>query len=169
MGHKNKKKPKYQPKVIEVFTHPDYNQYTEENSIALLQLSEPYRYKSAKPVALPISSDDDDSLISVSGTVSGWGKSKTLKYVTGIILDKMCCRRYFGGLIKDSQFCLEEFEEDPDDNCNSDIGSPLVVTKYGGLLLVGIATYENCESQIRNVFTSIPAHMNWINSIIGTC
>lgn len=153
-----------QPKVsvIKLISNPDFDQYTLEHNIALIQLNQAVITPTANPVNLPTAFDDDFTFADRRATVTGWGQSYKLMHVDGTVVSQASCKRYFSNYVRSTEFCLEELDENACQRCNSEFGSPLV-TKDGQKVLIGIGSEENCGVGIRGKFVRVSSYINWIN------
>ncbi|MFF8830080.1 trypsin-like serine protease [Streptomyces sp. NPDC015131] len=135
--------------------HPQYNDYTLDNDVAVLTLAAP---TTAKP--LPLAQPTDSALYGagLDGKVYGWGRtsstepnsgSQTLKVADAdTVSDTSCAAAYPGGFVKGHMLCAGAAptgsDETSETTCNGDSGGPLVV----GGKLVGVVSWgdEDCSA-----------------------
>jgi len=144
-------------------THPQYNDQTLENDIALIQLPSAVTFSDKiRPVCLPRASTHASlSFAGVSAQVSGWGRhsdsvgaiSDFLRDVTVPIITNSAC--FWGP--PGHQLCIKT--TGGKSSCQGDSGGPLVVRQQDGSYMeVGVVSYgsqEGCEKGIDAGFTRV--------------
>ncbi|QGV82570.1 trypsin-like serine protease [Streptomyces ficellus] len=136
--------------------HPQYDDYSLDNDVAVLTLNRP---TTVKP--LPLAQPSDGALYQsgLDGKVYGWGRtsstnpnsaSPTLKVADAdIVSDTNCAAAYPDGFVKGHMLCAGAAptgsDETSETTCNGDSGGPLVV----GGKLVGVVSWgdENCSAE----------------------
>jgi len=165
----------------DIVYHPEYNQFTSENDVAIIFL--PEAINDITPVEL-----NDDPNVPISGApldVAGWGSTEltfpyrspipnavTLDYVT----NEACTKkpyRWPDWLIKDSMMCAIA---DGKSACHYDAGAPLVLGKGesdGGpqspVVLVGMFSVvaRRCVNhRFPNGFTRVSMVADWVKDTV---
>lgn len=171
-----------QRKVSLVVSHPEYNNKTFSNDLALLKLDENVVLSdTVKPICLP----KDDNLFTgenkPKGIAAGWGRfrhdhpfsSKKMKFVSIPINEKERCEEMFvnGGLLvkmKENQICAG-FEVGGSDTCQGDSGGPLMHSSFDGVFeLTGITSWGiGCGNpNSPGVYTKVSSYLKWIHNLI---
>ncbi|RTR30279.1 serine protease [Deinococcus radiophilus] len=158
--------------VSAVRVHPNYNDSTTANDIALLKLSTPMTLNSN--VALgKIPGDSVEAVLDVRGkyaVVSGWGKtganagiSSNLREVSiPITPNPTTCGsdRPPGNTI-----CGEAYQGK--DSCNGDSGGPLAQVLNNKHYVLGIVSYGPSACNGYGVYTRVNAFKSWIQTTSG--
>ncbi|XP_038590801.1 chymotrypsin-like protease CTRL-1 [Micropterus salmoides] len=165
--------------VSQIIKHPNFNQPTLNNDIALLQLSSPVNFTNyIRPVCLAA----NGSIFNAGTTcwVSGWGNIETnislpspkrLQEVSLPIVSNSDCNATYGGIITNNMICAG-VTQGGNGTCDGDSGGPLV-TKIGSVWVqagvVSFTTRKGCAaSNFPQVFTRLSEYQSWINSQITT-
>ncbi|XP_076269454.1 mast cell protease 1A-like [Rhynchophorus ferrugineus] len=139
--------------------HPLYNVRSDgfaQNDIALIKLDEPLNFTDkVQTIRLPNKSNEHESFLGASATVSGWGLTETghpsnvLKEANvKIIDDDIICRG------PRSLICaIGTNDETP---CSGDSGSPLIWND----VLIGIVSSGFCFSD--SYYTRVTRYLKWI-------
>ncbi|GJQ69449.1 hypothetical protein Trydic_g6558 [Trypoxylus dichotomus] len=152
-----------------IVTHSDFDNYTLENDIALIQLeSELQLSNEIQPIKLETS-----NVNIVDCTVSGWGTDgfmgnvpDTLQYVNlKTILNLECSirLRWAEQAVTSKNVCtLTKYGEG---TCHGDSGGPLVSNGRQ----IGIVSWGNpCAIESPDVFTRVSSYSKWIELNIGS-
>ncbi len=163
--------------VAEVFAHPQYNEWSNENDIALLHLATPAVLNAAVAV-VPLLTNAEATLLAEGqmATVTGWGttteggnSSNTLMEVSlPIVANDECNRSY--GIITDNMLCAG-LAEGGVDSCQGDSGGPLVVAdEAGSWYLAGVVSfgYGCARADYYGVYTRVSQYVEWIQQTIAT-
>ncbi|XP_045893923.1 serine protease 27-like [Micropterus dolomieu] len=163
--------------VSQIIQHPNYNTTTNDNDIALLQLSSPVNFTDyIRPVCLAV----DGSVFNAGTTcwVTGWGRIQTgiplpspkkLQEVSVPIVSNSDCNVTYGGKITNNMICAG-VTQGGKDSCQGDSGGPLV-TKNGSVWVqAGVVSFgEGCAlPNVPGVYTRVSQYQSWINSQIST-
>jgi len=155
----------------EWISHPDYNDNSLSNDIALIKLSRKVTYNDRiRPVCLP---NGRTPVIGTTGTVTGWGLtdkngegdiSATLKQVNIPINNPTACTN---SPIPSSQFCAGDTNlQNPLDSCQGDSGGPFVVKSGNSYYQMGIVSYGYlCTGG--GVYTNVNSYESWIANTIA--
>ncbi|XP_073669986.1 trypsin-like isoform X3 [Paramisgurnus dabryanus] len=161
--------------VSQVFTHPSYSSSSEDNDIALLQLSSPVEFSNyIQPVCLAAAGSTVDA-----GTmtwITGWGKLNPnsnqlpaiLQEVEIPIVSDSTCKNAYAGLT-DNMICAG-LSQGGKDSCQGDSGGPLVVKIDTQWIQSGIVSYgQGCaEPGYPGVYTKVSNYEDWIISHISS-
>jgi secreted trypsin-like serine protease len=175
--------------VERIIIHPDYNEHTLENDIALLKLREPAK---DIPITLRVSirlpSIADVSWIAkpyLAVRAQGWGRtergyqSPTLLEVMIPLVDRQTCRTVFepnGERIPDGAIC-GGFVSGDFDSCQGDSGGPLIYRSQSSApspgfaaepTLVGVISWGiGCGlADLYGVYTSAMSYRRWAEEAV---
>ncbi|KAL4112620.1 hypothetical protein QTP88_016370 [Uroleucon formosanum] len=155
--------------VTDIRIHPDYEQSTHANDIALLRLKVPVKYNSfVQPVCLPTKNME---VHNKNAIVAGWGQvvykgnvSAVLLEVTVPIWEHEKCVKAFSQPIFKTNLCAGAYEGGKD-SCKGDSGGPLFFQREDGRWTsVGIVSWGiSCgEVGFPGVYTKVTSHLKWI-------
>jgi len=166
------------------FTHPDYDEETTDNDIALLRLKSPIDLDSCQQCqAISLVTSDNESTVMPPGTeaqVSGWGNTiggENIEELTNFDEELLWASLYITDCtdspslyeeneITNNMFCAGVTDFDTD-ACQGDSGGPLVVDDNDGVstLLAGVVSWgTGCARQgYPGVFTRVANYETWIN------
>lgn len=160
--------------VERIVLHPDFDSDSDNNDIALVQLSRPY-------FGTAIEIPDSNSFIpelNDDGIVMGWGSTVedgTLSFLLretslGIVDDFTCFKTYPSTYDSKTGFCAGGSSNGGKDSCQGDSGGPLVVNRNGTYVLAGIVSYgSGCgRAGVAGVYTRVASYATWIQSIVGS-
>jgi len=154
--------------VVRKINHPNYDDSTLENDIALLQLSSPVDYT---PVAVGLS-----PALETAGTpltVSGWGTTwqggelsdELMRVDVPVVSNQQCQASYgpAGANIADTMLCAG-YAQGGMDSCQGDSGGPMFGSAGGEQQLVGVVSWGfGCaQAGYPGVYTRVSAHREWI-------
>jgi secreted trypsin-like serine protease len=147
--------------VIQVIVHPNYNEDTLEDDIALLKLNVPVPFTSyINPICLPTS---DHNLKNQQMWLAGWGRDENRK-PTNILNDIEC--RYISYCNLENHSTLKnicvKFLQKKNSACDGDSGGPLIIQINGKYELVGVisSVASNCRSPTST--TKVWYYLDWI-------
>ncbi|CAK8684129.1 unnamed protein product [Clavelina lepadiformis] len=162
--------------------HPDYDDESIDNDIAVLKLSSPIKFsKYIRPACLP---DQGENVASGStAVVSGWGATKRGVYLPDLVLQKVevvviehdeCndwLKPYFTAYghagLTSNMFCAG-YKNGQKDACQGDSGGPLIFSRNNRQVLVGIVSwgYGCAQTDRPGVYTQVAGKVDWINEVI---
>ncbi|KAI1290127.1 Plasma kallikrein [Halotydeus destructor] len=160
--------------------HPQYNFFTYENDLALVQLDEPLDFQPhISPICLP---PDNIELVGRNATVTGWGRlseggilPSVLQEVKVPIVSNDRCKSMFLAASRHEYipeiFMCAGYEEGGRDSCQGDSGGPLQVQGDDGhWFLAGIISWGiGCaEPNLPGVCTRISKFKDWILKTVKT-
>lgn len=158
----------------EFIVHPEYDQNTLHNNIALVKLPQQLDLVNGRlrSVALPSGPLLQDRLVGNRTRVAGWGIannqniSETLNFADLQIIDNGSCRRVFGAArVIDSVICGLGWFNRNQAICGGDSGSALVTHYNGQWTQVGIASFgalNACDRGFPSAFTRVSEFVGWI-------
>uniref|UniRef100_A0A8C7WUC4 Zgc:100868 n=1 Tax=Oryzias sinensis TaxID=183150 RepID=A0A8C7WUC4_9TELE len=162
--------------VTTVIVHPNYNSNTNDNDIALLQLSSPVTFNNyITPVCL--ASTNSTFYSGVNTWVTGWGNigsgvslpaPQTLQEVqVPIVGNRQCKCSYGAGSITDNMVCAGLLAGGKD-SCQGDSGGPLVIKQNNLWIQGGVVSFgQGCaEPNYPGVYTRVSQYQTWINTQI---
>ena len=159
--------------VKSIYIHPDYNNETTDNDIALIQLSK----ASSFPI-IPLPKIGQDSLYKSGNNViiAGWGiydvknnlSADVLRRANIDIISKTICNGpdAYNGDVTVNMFCAGKTDGSKD-ACQGDSGGPLLATGNGDTIQIGIVSWgDDCGvAGFPGVYTKVINYINWINTI----
>lgn len=159
-----------------IFVHGEYNQYSNENDLALVQLVTPVKKNDATAIVPLV--DGDQLALAAAGkiaTVTGWGTtdeggstSRVLMEVAVPIVSNEACNGAYG-TIKDTMVCAG-YAEGGMDACQGDSGGPLVVPDdAGNWYLAGVVSfgYGCARAEFYGVYTRVSSYVTWISETMA--
>ncbi|CAL4065537.1 unnamed protein product [Meganyctiphanes norvegica] len=167
-------------KAAKCIIHPEHNETSHENDIALIMLSEHLDLIAHKDIgAICLPADDTNMYSGYNGTVSGWGTTSTVCLVPSDILMEVSlpilenCTSYpeKEANITENMLCAGNFN-DIKDSCAGDSGGPLFIEENNGKnTLVGIVSFgpvgEHYCSGI-GVYTRVSKYLDWIKYTLNS-
>ncbi|WP_257264722.1 serine protease [Endozoicomonas sp. ONNA2] len=159
--------------VARFYTHPGYNNETQDNDIAIIELQQDV--EGIEPVAL-ISEElfagiNKSSVLEAMGWGTlGYGKGQpdTLQVVQVPYVDRELCNsgEHYDGAITKSMLCAG-FDEGGKDSCQGDSGGPLVYHHQGTMYQLGVVSwgYGCAVPGYPGVYTNIVELLDWIRQI----
>ena len=164
----------------EIISHPQYNDVTLENDIALLRLASPLDLDGADktPIALPFTQQSASWPASGDpATVSGWGNTSAtdsiypdvlMAAVVDVLTDPpetQCGSYTTSDYLPSLMLCAAEMTLGKD-SCQGDSGGPLAVDVAGAWTLAGIVSWGfGCaDPQYPGVYTRVTSYLDWITS-----
>ncbi|XP_054893854.1 suppressor of tumorigenicity 14 protein homolog [Poeciliopsis prolifica] len=156
--------------IRRILLHPQYDQFTSDYDIALLELSAPVFFNDlVQPVCVPASSHTF-----TTGTncfVTGWGVlmedgelASRLQEASVKIINRKVCNKLYDDAVTPRMLCAGNLQGGVD-ACQGDSGGPLVCLERGRRwFLAGIVSWgEGCARQNRpGVYTQVVKFTDWI-------
>jgi secreted trypsin-like serine protease len=132
-------------RVSDIWIHPDYQDVTEGNDVAVLTLSTSMPYT---PVSYVDSSDTDVYATGATARILGWGttssggsSSNQLRTATVPLVSNSSCASSYGSDFISSDMVCAGYTSGGVDTCQGDSGGPLLI----GGVLAGITSWgEGC-------------------------
>ncbi|XP_052333642.1 tryptase-like [Oncorhynchus keta] len=164
--------------VAEIIIHPDYNDLTMDNDIALLRLSSPVNFTNyIRPVCLAAS----DSVFN-NGTdswVTGWGNinegvplpspQDMQEVEVSVVGNRQCDCLNGAGSITDNMLCAGDLAGGKD-SCQGDSGGPMVNQQNSVWVQSGVVSWgQGCaRPNLPGIYTRVSRYQSWIDSHIRT-
>jgi len=155
--------------VSKVILHEDYDSWTIENDICLLELEGQADFSSSVIGSISLPSSMEEYPAGTDCTVSGWGTTseggslgKVLMKVTVPVVSDDDCRDAYGvSEIADSMICAG-LDQGGKDSCQGDSGGPFMC----GSQLSGVVSwgYGCAEPGYPGVYTQTSYFISWLNS-----
>jgi len=155
--------------VSRVMNHENYDSWTIENDICMLELAEDADLSSNVISAISIPADGQEYSAGTMCTVSGWGTTSEggslarslMKVDVPVVSDDDCRGSYGQNDITDSMICAG-YDAGGKDSCQGDSGGPFMC----GSGLDGIVSwgYGCAQPGYPGVYTQTSYFVSWINS-----
>lgn len=159
--------------VKAIYIHPNYNDLTTDNDVALIQLN-----KSSSFPSIKLPKTGQDSLYNSGNNViiAGWGiydvknslSADVLRRANIDIISTAICNgaNSYDGEITSNMFCAGKIDGSRD-ACQGDSGGPLMLASNGDTIQIGIVSWgDDCGvAGFPGVYTKVINYINWINTI----
>uniref|UniRef100_A0A8C2BP22 Zgc:123295 n=1 Tax=Cyprinus carpio TaxID=7962 RepID=A0A8C2BP22_CYPCA len=166
-------------RASQVINHPNYDSRSNDNDIALIQLSSSVTFSDyIRPVCLAAAAS-----VFGGGTeswVTGWGKLQsggtqlpdTLQEVMIPVVSNSACANAYKGMytITSNMVCAGLLNQGGKDSCQGDSGGPMV-SKNGSLWIQsGVVSFgEGCaDPKYPGVYSRVSQYQDWIKSYTGS-
>jgi hypothetical protein len=153
-----------------IVVHPNYDDVTEDNDVALIQLSSPVTLSSGSIETLPLASSTVPA--GTSALITGWGNTAypdtsyptVLRKATVSIVSDAACNIPYGGSINATTMLCASNAGFTSDTCQGDSGGPLAVQVGGIWTLAGITSFgAGCATApYPGVYTEVSTYRDWI-------
>jgi serine protease 7 (enterokinase) len=156
-------------KVSKIVLHPQYNDRTSTNDIALMKLASPLTYsQNVVAACIPSTPATPGATVYVTGwgTTSAGGAVQTqLREVTQTLgSDAKCVAEW--RFTAASQICAG-LVNGGKDTCQGDSGGPLVAQRNGKWQLEGLTSYGYQKCGDGGVYTRVSFYDSWIRQIVA--
>ncbi|GFN91395.1 chymotrypsin-like elastase family member 1 [Plakobranchus ocellatus] len=160
-------------KIVSIVSHPGYIRTSNfPNDLALLELDSPVDVASGD-VGLACLPDTNFDLSPGSNCwISGWGETRgsdaqegQMNELSLTIMDTGQCKAMWDRVdisVLDTQICVGQGITGA---CYGDSGGPLMCERQGRVYVAGVMSWlvKNCSGpNFPNVFTRLPAYVNWV-------
>ncbi|XP_028290327.1 suppressor of tumorigenicity 14 protein isoform X1 [Gouania willdenowi] len=157
--------------IRRIFLHPQYDQFTSDYDIALLELNAPVFFNDlVQPVCVPASTHTFST--GTSCYVTGWGVlmedgelASRLQEAPVKIINRNTCNKLYDDAVTPRMLCAGNLQGGVD-ACQGDSGGPLVCLERGRRwFLAGIVSWgEGCARLNRpGVYTQVVKFSDWIH------
>jgi len=155
--------------VSRVNLHPQYDSWTINNDICILDLEESADLSSSNIGTIGLPYDGEEYSAGTMCTVSGWGTtseggslaSVLMKVDVPVVSDDDCRDSYGQNDIADSMICAG-LDEGGKDSCQGDSGGPFMCgNELSGVVSWG---YGCAEAGYPGVYTQTSYFVDWVNS-----
>ncbi|KAI1896385.1 hypothetical protein AGOR_G00094240 [Albula goreensis] len=160
--------------VIQIINHPDFDENTNDNDIALLRLASPVSFTNyIRPVCL--AANDSFFGTGTESWITGWGailegvplpSPQTLQEVAVPVIENQMCNNYIP--VTDNMICSGLLEGGRD-SCQGDSGGPMVSKQETVWVQSGIVSFGfGCARPLSpGVYTRVSRYQTWISSQIS--
>uniref|UniRef100_A0A182LYV2 Vitamin K-dependent protein C n=1 Tax=Anopheles culicifacies TaxID=139723 RepID=A0A182LYV2_9DIPT len=160
-------------RVKRIMDHEDFDIFTFNNDLALLELDKPLRYgPTIQPACLP-----DGSVLDFTGSigvVAGWGRveekrapSKTLRSVeVPIWSQEQCLDAGYGSKKISANMMCAGYHDGQKDACQGDSGGPMhKMGLFGSMEVIGVVSWgRGCaRPNLPGIYTRIVNYLPWIH------
>uniref|UniRef100_A0A8C1XRN5 Uncharacterized protein n=1 Tax=Cyprinus carpio TaxID=7962 RepID=A0A8C1XRN5_CYPCA len=159
-----------------IIKHPSYNNFTNENDIALLKLRSPVTFTDyIRPVCLAAHNSVFNS--GTDSWITGWGNigegvplpsPNVLQEVEVPVIGNRQCNCLYGvGEITDNMICAGLLEGGKD-SCQGDSGGPMVSRQSSVWVQSGIVSFGTgcARPELPGVYTRVSHYQEWISSLV---
>ncbi|XP_076850291.1 ST14 transmembrane serine protease matriptase a [Brachyhypopomus gauderio] len=158
-----------------VIGHPDYNEYTYDNDIALMELDQPVTFTNTiRPICLPSASYVFP--VGKSVWITGWGATReggagamVLQKAEVRIINSSVCDSLMNGQITSRMTCAGVLAGGVD-ACQGDSGGPLSSSVPGGrMFLAGVVSWgDGCARRNKpGIYSTVTKFRAWIKEQTG--
>ncbi|XP_030591269.1 tryptase-like [Archocentrus centrarchus] len=163
--------------VSKIIKHPNYNSFTDDNDITLLQLSSTVNFTDyIRPVCLAAQGSNFPARTNV--WVTGWGDIQSgaplpppqnLQEVKIPIVSNSDCNISYSGTITSNMICAG-LTGGGKDSCQGDSGGPMVSKNSSIWVQAGVVSFgEGCaQPNFPGVYARVSEYQSWISSQIPT-
>ncbi|CAK6957913.1 ST14 transmembrane serine protease matriptase a [Scomber scombrus] len=158
----------------QVIPHPNYNAYTYDNDIALMELDSPVTYSDyIQPICLPAAQHDFPAGNTV--WITGWGATREGGFAATVlqkaqvrIINRSVCNTLMGGQITSRMLCAGVLSGGVD-ACQGDSGGPLSSPLKGRNFLAGVVSWgDGCARRNKpGIYTTVTKYRGWIKEKTG--
>ncbi|XP_072551752.1 ST14 transmembrane serine protease matriptase a [Salminus brasiliensis] len=157
-----------------VVAHPNYNAYTYDNDIALMELDQPVTFRdSIRPICLPSAAYDFP--VGKTVWITGWGATReggsgatVLQKAQVRIINSTVCNSLMNGQITSRMTCAGVLSGGVD-ACQGDSGGPLSSSSGTRMFLAGVVSWgDGCARRNKpGIYSTIPKFRAWIKEVTG--
>ncbi|KAF3847415.1 hypothetical protein F7725_020443 [Dissostichus mawsoni] len=157
-----------------IIPHPNYNEYTFDNDIALMELDSPVTFSDyIQPICLPSSTHDFPTGNTV--WITGWGATREggtaatiLQKAQVRIINHSVCNDLMAGQITSRMFCAGVLTGGVD-ACQGDSGGPLTSPSGSRNFLAGVVSWgDGCARRNKpGIYTTVTKFRGWIKEKTG--
>uniref|UniRef100_H3DFT8 Suppressor of tumorigenicity 14 protein homolog n=1 Tax=Tetraodon nigroviridis TaxID=99883 RepID=H3DFT8_TETNG len=157
-----------------IIPHPNYNEYTYDNDVALMELDSPVTYSDyIQPICLP--APQHDFPVGETVWITGWGATReegpaatVLQKAQVRIINQDTCNSLMGGQITSRMLCAGVLTGGVD-ACQGDSGGPLSSPTGNQMFLAGVVSWgEGCARRNKpGIYTRVTKYRAWIKEKTG--
>ncbi|KAG7333138.1 hypothetical protein KOW79_003273 [Hemibagrus wyckioides] len=158
-----------------IIAHPNYNEYTFDYDIALMELDQPVTFRDTiRPICLPSSSYIFP--VGKSVWITGWGATKeggsgatVLQKAEVRIINSTVCDTLMNGQITSRMTCAGVLAGGVD-ACQGDSGGPMSsINEAGRVFLAGVVSWgDGCARRNKpGIYSTVPKFRTWIKEQTG--
>ncbi|XP_057684920.1 suppressor of tumorigenicity 14 protein homolog [Corythoichthys intestinalis] len=160
--------------IKRIIPHPNYNDYTFDNDIALMELESPVAYSDfIQPICLPAAQHDFP--VGSTVTITGWGAQReggtaatVLQKAQVRTINYTVCDKLLGGQLTTRMMCAGILAGGVD-ACQGDSGGPLTIPSGIRNFLGGVVSWgDGCARRNKpGVYTTVTKFRGWIKQNTG--
>uniref|UniRef100_A0A8C5H4T1 Peptidase S1 domain-containing protein n=1 Tax=Gouania willdenowi TaxID=441366 RepID=A0A8C5H4T1_GOUWI len=157
-----------------VIPHPNYNSFTYDNDIALMELNSPVTYSDyIQPVCLPAAQHSFP--VGNMVWITGWGATREGGFAASVlqkaqvrIINQTVCDKLMEGQITSRMLCAGVLTGGVD-ACQGDSGGPLSYPSGSRMFLAGVVSWgDGCARRNKpGVYTTVTKFRGWIKEKTG--
>ncbi|XP_020504838.2 ST14 transmembrane serine protease matriptase a [Labrus bergylta] len=158
----------------QVIYHPNYNAYTFDNDIALMELDSPVTYSDyIRPICLPAPQHDFPTGSTV--WITGWGATREGGFAAKVLqkaqvrtINPSVCNDLMDGQITSRMMCAGVLSGGVD-ACQGDSGGPLSSPSQTRMFLAGVVSWgDGCARRNKpGIYTRVTKYRGWIKEKTG--
>uniref|UniRef100_A0A8C0Y6F8 ST14 transmembrane serine protease matriptase a n=2 Tax=Cyprinus carpio TaxID=7962 RepID=A0A8C0Y6F8_CYPCA len=170
--HRQKEKQQATKRLLkQIIPHKNYNSYTYDNDIALMELDSPVTFSATiRPICLPSATDVFPAGETV--TITGWGATRegapVLQKANVRIINSTVCDELMNGQITSRMTCAGVLTGGVD-ACQGDSGGPMSYFSNDRMFLAGVVSWgDGCARRNKpGIYTNVPKFRAWIKEKTG--
>jgi secreted trypsin-like serine protease len=163
--------------VAKIIRHPNYNDNTLNNDIALIKLSSPFTLVPGPGLGavatLPIATPSMGNWTGSAAWVTGWGKNSAtqssfsrkdiLQEASVKVISNTECAATYGSAITDNMLCTKFASKKS--VCSGDSGGLLAIDRngLGNWVLVGVVSFSSVGCNAASGYARVSKYTSWIN------
>ncbi|XP_069390707.1 ST14 transmembrane serine protease matriptase a [Paralichthys olivaceus] len=157
-----------------VISHPNYNEFTFDNDIALMELDSPVTLSDyIRPICLP--SPQHDFPTGNTVWITGWGATREGGFAAPVlqkaqvrIINQTVCDKLMGGQLTSRMLCAGVLTGGVD-ACQGDSGGPLSSPSGSRMFLAGVVSWgDGCARRNKpGIYTTVTKFRGWIKEKTG--
>nr|XP_046245751.1 ST14 transmembrane serine protease matriptase a [Scatophagus argus] len=158
----------------QIISHPNYNHYTYDNDIALMELDSPVTYSDyIRPICLPAAQHDFPAGNTV--WITGWGATREGGFAATVlqkaqvrIINHSVCNDLMAGQLTSRMLCAGILSGGVD-ACQGDSGGPLSSPTGTHMFLAGVVSWgDGCARRNKpGIYTTVTKFRGWIQEKTG--
>ncbi|XP_044060073.1 ST14 transmembrane serine protease matriptase a [Siniperca chuatsi] len=172
--HTQQKSAGVKKNLKQIIPHPNYNAYTFDNDIALMELESPVTYSDyIRPICLP--SPQHDFPVGSTVWITGWGATREGGFAATVlqkaqvrIINHTVCNDLMGGQITSRMLCAGVLTGGVD-ACQGDSGGPLSSPGSSRMFLAGVVSWgDGCARRNKpGIYTTVTKYRGWVKEKTG--
>lgn len=157
-----------------IIPHPNYNDVTFDNDIALMELDSPVTYSDyIQPICLPAPQHEFPAGSTV--WITGWGATREGGFAASVlqkaqvrVINSSVCNDLMGGQITSRMTCAGVLSGGVD-ACQGDSGGPLSSPSGNRMFLAGVVSWgDGCARRNKpGIYTTVTKFRGWIKEKTG--
>ncbi|CAB1452853.1 unnamed protein product [Pleuronectes platessa] len=166
--------PAVKTNLKQVISHPNYNEYTFDNDIALMELASPVTYSDyIKPICLP--SPQHDFQVGNTVWITGWGATREGGFAAPVLqkaqvrmINHTVCDVLMKGQLTSRMLCAGILTGGVD-ACQGDSGGPLSFPSGSRMFLAGVVSWgDGCARRNKpGIYSKVTQFRGWIKEKTG--